>query len=57
MRKYPQTERLVHSVRQLHPNVAVDIEQAAEEDIENKKEIEPCARIRTKEFGRSMVLN
>ena len=41
MRKYPQTERLLNSVRQLHPNVAVDIEQAAEEDIENKKEIEP----------------
>ena len=41
MRKYPQTERIAHCVRQLHPNVAVDIEQAAEEDIENKKEIEP----------------
>mgnify|MGYP000354573470 CR=1 FL=1 len=40
MRKYPQTERLVHSVRQLHPNVAVDV-QAAEAEDEIKKEIEP----------------
>ena len=41
MRKYPQTERLVHSVRQLHPNVAADTEQAAEVEDEEKKEIEP----------------
>ena len=41
MRKYPQTERLVHSVRQLHPNVAADTEQAAEVEDEDKKEIEP----------------
>ncbi len=41
MRKYQQTERLVHSMRQLHPNVAV-VEQAAEEvEDEDKKEIEP----------------
>ena len=41
MRKYPQTERLVHSVRHLHPNVAADTEQAAEVKDEDKKEIEP----------------
>ena len=41
MRKYPQTERLVHSARQLHPNVAAEVEQAAEVEDEDKKEIEP----------------
>ena len=40
MRKYLQAERLVHSARQLHPNVAV-VEQAAEVEDEDKKEIEP----------------
>ena len=40
MRKYLLTVKLVHSVRQLHPNVAVDVQAAGVED-EIKKEIEP----------------
>lgn len=41
MRKYQQMERLAHLMRQLHPNVAADTEQAAEVEDEDKKEIEP----------------
>lgn len=40
MRKYLLMVKLVHLVRQLHPNMAVDV-QAAEVEDEIKKEIEP----------------
>ena len=50
MRKYLLTVKLVHSVRQLHPNEAVD-KQAAEDEDTIKKHIEPSAKRTIKDFG------